>query len=504
MHQDSNIIDLSSEHTTTTKSEKTSFANSHQSRSQELTAINKKLMKMDTVMKPTFTNPIIASMQHNIFNFPPLGTELPPAFQNMHVPMFGFSVPPILPTLPVILQDSVNSNPNYQISKSQPIILNEPIEVSSDESTKGGEDMEIEPPTKQEAPPKETLQNKSPPRSPLSPDKKKKVHKKHKKNKKNIEDKIEKNKKRKRKNKELLEDQSELQKDKKKKEKKKDKRERKVKSEEDLPFTADSSTNNDIKTNLFASPKQIQPLESMEPIPTDVPIPKLTLKIGSLIGSPEKVNLCELPTEDLQIVETRFEGNSSPELAKISALITHAPKMKSTDSLNNSLQATSSNITIGTPFLESFKSPLSTSTSGTILTGEPDSLFTSSPIIEKNVPVPTVSANIQKNPTACSGTTIAPAPIESNRPSSYIDEEGNEVWICPACGRVDDGTPMIGCDGCDAWYHWICVGIKDPPNKSDDWFCRVCILKNREEPFNFPYEERKKKSKKKKSSKNID
>lgn len=34
------------------------------------------------------------------------------------------------------------------------------------------------------------------------------------------------------------------------------------------------------------------------------------------------------------------------------------------------------------------------------------------------------------------------------------DSEGNQVWICPACGRVDDGTPMIGCDGCDAWYHW--------------------------------------------------
>lgn len=36
--------------------------------------------------------------------------------------------------------------------------------------------------------------------------------------------------------------------------------------------------------------------------------------------------------------------------------------------------------------------------------------------------------------------------------SQMADE--NQVWICPACGRVDDGTPMIGCDGCDAWYHW--------------------------------------------------
>lgn len=34
------------------------------------------------------------------------------------------------------------------------------------------------------------------------------------------------------------------------------------------------------------------------------------------------------------------------------------------------------------------------------------------------------------------------------------DSEGNEVWICPACGRQDDGSPMIGCDDCDAWYHW--------------------------------------------------
>lgn len=34
------------------------------------------------------------------------------------------------------------------------------------------------------------------------------------------------------------------------------------------------------------------------------------------------------------------------------------------------------------------------------------------------------------------------------------DSDGSTVWICPACGKVDDGTPMIGCDACDAWYHW--------------------------------------------------
>jgi transcription initiation factor TFIID subunit 3 len=34
------------------------------------------------------------------------------------------------------------------------------------------------------------------------------------------------------------------------------------------------------------------------------------------------------------------------------------------------------------------------------------------------------------------------------------DNDGNKVWICPACGGQDDGSPMIGCDDCDAWYHW--------------------------------------------------
>ncbi len=55
----------------------------------------------------------------------------------------------------------------------------------------------------------------------------------------------------------------------------------------------------------------------------------------------------------------------------------------------------------------------------------------------------------------------------------YYDAEGNQVWICPACGAQDDGSPMIGCDGCDAWYHWVCVGIKSAPD-SVKWFCGAC------------------------------
>lgn len=37
------------------------------------------------------------------------------------------------------------------------------------------------------------------------------------------------------------------------------------------------------------------------------------------------------------------------------------------------------------------------------------------------------------------------------------DDAGNQVWICPTCGKQDDGSPMVGCDGCDAWYHWYVI-----------------------------------------------
>lgn len=36
----------------------------------------------------------------------------------------------------------------------------------------------------------------------------------------------------------------------------------------------------------------------------------------------------------------------------------------------------------------------------------------------------------------------------------FQDQGGHKVWFCPACGNQDDGSPMVGCDDCDAWYHW--------------------------------------------------
>lgn len=60
---------------------------------------------------------------------------------------------------------------------------------------------------------------------------------------------------------------------------------------------------------------------------------------------------------------------------------------------------------------------------------------------------------------------------------TIVDERGNKIWICPACARPDDGSPMIGCDECDDWYHWVCVGIVVPPKEEESWFCNRCIAK---------------------------
>ncbi|KFB52251.1 hypothetical protein ZHAS_00020366 [Anopheles sinensis] len=82
-------------------------------------------------------------------------------------------------------------------------------------------------------------------------------------------------------------------------------------------------------------------------------------------------------------------------------------------------------------------------------------------------------------------------------PAQMTDVDGNTVWICPACGRVDDGTPMIGCDGCDAWYHWVCVGITVPPEDNEDWYCRVCIGKMQDSHADTEKQRKRKKKDKK-------
>ncbi|KAL3852412.1 hypothetical protein ACJMK2_016060 [Sinanodonta woodiana] len=90
---------------------------------------------------------------------------------------------------------------------------------------------------------------------------------------------------------------------------------------------------------------------------------------------------------------------------------------------------------------------------------------------------------------AALGQVIPPMPPPSIQPKgkpkqctvfvetvgSYLNASGEKIWICPACKMPDDGSPMIGCDVCDDWYHWPCVNIKVEPASEDQWFCSKCV-----------------------------
>ncbi|XP_012258463.1 transcription initiation factor TFIID subunit 3 isoform X2 [Athalia rosae] len=168
-------------------------------------------------------------------------------------------------------------------------------------------------------------------------------------------------------------------------------------------------------------------------------VPKITLKLGPASPrppTPDATPLTKITIKPLlKKPDDELKREPSPELAKISALITRPPKQKST-------KAKADGITKKDDTKEDKEN----------------------------------------------GGNTAPASA-----ATTVDQEGKQVWICPACGRQDDGTPMIGCDDCDAWYHWVCVGMQVPPAKNEDWYCRICLAKKQE----LHHDKKKKKRKKK-------
>lgn len=57
------------------------------------------------------------------------------------------------------------------------------------------------------------------------------------------------------------------------------------------------------------------------------------------------------------------------------------------------------------------------------------------------------------------------------------DVVSTQNWICPSCNKSDESAPMIGCDSCDDWYHWHCIGIKEEPPENQNWYCHKCGTK---------------------------
>ncbi|KAI6177187.1 BMA-TAF-3, isoform m [Aphelenchoides bicaudatus] len=64
---------------------------------------------------------------------------------------------------------------------------------------------------------------------------------------------------------------------------------------------------------------------------------------------------------------------------------------------------------------------------------------------------------------------------------SKSNKDSDVVWVCPVCSvaYVDDSADMIGCDNCQNWFHFACVGMLQPPPENQDWFCMKCVEEKR-------------------------
>lgn len=250
-------------------------------------------------------------------------------------------------------------------------------------------------------------------------------------------------------------------KEKKDKIKKKNKKD-KVKEKSEKKKLKELKKDNREKVKKEKKEKKVKEKEIRE---GESPIPKILLKVNSPSPRPEtpestrKLNIKPIVKKDQELpLEDRKRDSSPVGLAKISALVTGPPKPKT-----------------------STLSPVTPAAERTVTDEAPP------------VPVPRTPGRPRLHPVK---PKPPPKPKKIEQTFKKTDEHGNEVWICPACGQQDDGRPMIGCDGCDAWYHWVCVGIQVPPDENENWYCKPCLCRKNEDLQSDKKRKRKKKDKK--------
>lgn len=77
---------------------------------------------------------------------------------------------------------------------------------------------------------------------------------------------------------------------------------------------------------------------------------------------------------------------------------------------------------------------------------------------------------------------------KERREREMRDEEDSDEELC-ICGGVDDGRPLVQCDGCQTWYHLWCLGISDIRvlgREEDPWYCRQCHDNRSRSPSSEP------------------
>jgi len=68
---------------------------------------------------------------------------------------------------------------------------------------------------------------------------------------------------------------------------------------------------------------------------------------------------------------------------------------------------------------------------------------------------------------------------QEDKKTSKKKSSEEDIYYCPSCSKPDDGSPMVGCDKCDNWHHYSCVGLKNTPPKDQKWYCPDCKNKKK-------------------------
>nr|CDS33959.2 TAF3 RNA polymerase II TATA box binding protein [Hymenolepis microstoma] len=96
---------------------------------------------------------------------------------------------------------------------------------------------------------------------------------------------------------------------------------------------------------------------------------------------------------------------------------------------------------------------------------------------EDKIPIPSASHSKRRGQAAKKRRVEEDKPVErqqllaSGGSSYYAVENGEKLWLCPICSLP--GGDMVGCDGCDDWFHFQCVGLDKAP-ETEKWFCPSC------------------------------
>ncbi|OUC39539.1 PHD-finger [Trichinella nativa] len=101
--------------------------------------------------------------------------------------------------------------------------------------------------------------------------------------------------------------------------------------------------------------------------------------------------------------------------------------------------------------------------------------------LQAEMEVDDAGGTIASDPSYCSNLPASEEQVHLSNVSRFPQQptETNETtdddWYCPYCFLGErKGVAMVGCDGCDNWFHYDCAGVITEPPSNEPWYCNGC------------------------------